>query len=152
MRQNLITISKCTQLPNQEQAGGRGHLSLSPAESVGAERRRLDRAGGPAPGLPRGLPACPLPWGVPAQPHNQAVFLSDVVESLPGCGGHPPSSFETWGHLCQLKKDPRPAVPEPLQRGAGVTARYCSTEEGRLLMRGQLAQNSLWSPGQGTQG
>lgn len=106
-----------------EATSARGPLS----RRVGGQPR-LDRGGRPLPS--RWVSGLPTVQGAPAQPHGQDLFFRDAVEPLPGRGGHPPSSFETWGHPCQVKKDPRPRVPEPLCRGAGVTARRRSTEQG----------------------
>lgn len=60
-----------------------------------------------------GGPVCRLPR-VPLS-SKVSLYFRDVVEPLPGHGGHPSLSFETWRHLCHMKKRTPSRDPESLQ-------------------------------------
>ena len=72
---------------------------MSPAESVGAEWSRLDRAGGPAPGLPRGPPACPLPGRSLPSPTTKLYFSAMWLSHCPAVGATLPHPLRL-GDIC----------------------------------------------------
>lgn len=85
-------------------------------------------AGGPARDTrPRVGGSQPLPRGCLPSPKARLSISRLWASHCPDMGATPPSSSETWGHLCQVEKRPQGSRPRPLQ---GCAQSGQSTEEG----------------------